>query len=211
MINTAALQEALSILHADEKPLYLNVQEEDLTVIDEKTFEQLFKSHYQALYAYAYTFLKDEMQAEETVQGFFLKAWEKRNQLGELLLKKSYLYKSIYHDCLNQLRHQKVKNQYSQQIMYLEGESTERSADTRAHTKELEQQITEALIALPEQCRTIFQMSRFEELKYREIAEALAISVKTVENQMGKALKIMRSRLTEFLSLMLWLINHFNN
>ncbi|WP_304067389.1 RNA polymerase sigma-70 factor [Pedobacter glucosidilyticus] len=211
MINTAALQEALSILHADEKPLYLNVQEEDLTVIDEKTFEQLFKSHYQALYAYAYTFLKDEMQAEETVQGFFLKAWEKRNQLGGLLLKKSYLYKSIYHDCLNQLRHQKVKNQYSQQLMYLEGESAERSADTRAHTKELEQQITEALNALPEQCRTIFQMSRFEELKYREIAEALAISVKTVENQMGKALKIMRSRLTEFLSLMLWLINHFNN
>lgn len=210
MINTAGLQEALSVLHADEKLLYLTVQDEDLTVIDEKTFEQLFKSHYQALYAYAFTLLKDDMQAEETVQGFFLKAWEKRYQLGGLLMMKSYLYKSIYHDCLNQLRHQKVKNQYTIQAVYLQREAMESSADIVAHTKELEKQIEEALNALPEQCRTIFQMSRFEELKYREIAEKLAISIKTVENQMGKALKIMRNRLSEFLSLLLWLI-YFNN
>ena len=68
--------------------------------------------------------------------------------------------------------------------------------------------IREALESLPEQCRTIFQLSRFEDLKYREIADRLQLSVKTVENQMGKALRIMRAKLVEFISLLLFIINH---
>ena len=63
-----------------------------------------------------------------------------------------------------------------------------------------------ALKELPEQCRTVFQMSRFEELKYREIADRLGISVKTVENQMGKALKILRVKLVEYLPILLSLL-----
>ena len=66
-------------------------------------------------------------------------------------------------------------------------------------SKELEQQFREALNELPEQCRTVFQLSRFEELKYREIADKLDISVKTVENHMGKALKLLRLKLVDFL------------
>ena len=64
---------------------------------------------------------------------------------------------------------------------------------------ELEKQISKALDELPEQCRTIFQMSRFEELKYQEIANKLGLSIKTVENQMGKALKILRLKLADYL------------
>jgi RNA polymerase sigma-70 factor (ECF subfamily) len=71
----------------------------------------------------------------------------------------------------------------------------------------LEKHLRDALNELPEQCRTIFQMSRFQELKYREIADELGLSVKTVENQMGKALKILRSRLAEFLPLLVILLN----
>ena len=73
--------------------------------------------------------------------------------------------------------------------------------------RELEKKIHSALNELPEQCRTIFQMSRFDELKYREIADKLGISVKTVENQMGKALKFMRARLADFLVLVFTIIN----
>jgi RNA polymerase sigma-70 factor (ECF subfamily) len=68
---------------------------------------------------------------------------------------------------------------------------------------ELEAKVQDALNELPEQCRTIFQMSRFEELKYREIADELGISVKTVENQMGKALKILREKLADFLPMII--------
>jgi RNA polymerase sigma-70 factor (ECF subfamily) len=77
--------------------------------------------------------------------------------------------------------------------------------------KELEDRIRMAVNELPEQCRTVFQLSRFEELRYREIANCLGISVKTVENQMGKALKILRSKLVEFLPFtVICLLNFLN-
>ena len=81
-------------------------------------------------------------------------------------------------------------------------------ADTAAKSiqlKELENKLRSALNDLPEQCRTIFQLSRFEELRYREIADRLGLSVKTVENQMGKALKILRTKLADFL-ILIWII-----
>lgn len=81
------------------------------------------------------------------------------------------------------------------------------SALKKVSVKELEEKLHKALNELPEQCRTIFQMSRFSEMRYREIADELKISVKTVENQMGKALKILRTELTEFLTLMIVLLN----
>ena len=81
-------------------------------------------------------------------------------------------------------------------------------ASKKLELRELEDRISEAIKELPQQCRTIFQMSRFEELKYKEIADQLGLSIKTVENQMGKALKIMRTKLADFLPLiLLWLIN----
>jgi RNA polymerase sigma-70 factor (ECF subfamily) len=77
------------------------------------------------------------------------------------------------------------------------------SAAKKVLAGELEKKLRKALNELPEQCRIIFQLSRFEELRYREIAEKLGISVKTVENQMGKALKLLRVKLVDFLPLLL--------
>ena len=76
---------------------------------------------------------------------------------------------------------------------------------------ELEEKINEALASLPEKCREIFELSRFEGLKYSEIATQLDISVKTVENQMSKALKILREKLLKYLTLLLWLVMHTLN
>jgi RNA polymerase sigma-70 factor (ECF subfamily) len=80
-------------------------------------------------------------------------------------------------------------------------------ASKKILSKELETKLYSALNELPEQCRTIFQMSRFEEMKYREIADKLDISIKTVENQMGKALKLLRIKLVEFLPILILLFN----
>lgn len=172
---------------------------------DDAAFEQLFKTHFKALHAYANVTLRDEEQAEEIVQSVFIKLWEKRELLHIDTSVKAYLYRSVHNECLNYIKHIKVKAKYEEHATYTSPGHTE-SASKTLELKELEGHIQQALSELPQQCRTIFQMSRFEELKYKEIAEQLNLSVKTVENQMGKALKLMRAKLQDFLPLLLiWL------
>jgi RNA polymerase sigma-70 factor (ECF subfamily) len=171
-------------------PLAFNGQEE--------TFEKLFKTHFKSLYAYALTIVKNEMVAEEMVQNVFFRIWEKKAGLHLQSPALAYLYKSVYHESLNYLKHQKVKAAYQAHSVYQMKNQTDQ-ASKKILLSELEQQINKALSELPEQCRTIFQMSRFEELKYQEIADQLGLSIKTVENQMGKALKLMRLKLVDYL------------
>lgn len=172
--------------------------------VDEKTFEQVFKTHYKNLFTYAVTILKNETAAEEIVQNVFFKLWDKQQPLPPGTQVKPYLYRAVHNESLNYIKHEKVKSRYQLYAVNREQEQ-EQPASKKIMTAELEQKIREALNELPEQCRTIFQLSRFNELKYREIAEELGISVKTVENQMGKALKILRERLAEFLPLLILL------
>ncbi|HEY9176776.1 MAG TPA: RNA polymerase sigma-70 factor [Flavipsychrobacter sp.] len=161
-------------------------------------FEQVFKEHFKNLHAYACSILKDEDEAEEMVQNVFYKLWEKKEKIGELQSVPAYLYRSVYNECMNYVKHEKVKMTYEAHAVH-HGAMAGQAADT-ATAKELEHRIAEALAGLPEQCRTIFQLSRFEELKYREIADKMGLSVKTVENQMGKALKILRTKLADYIS-----------
>ena len=179
---------------------------------DENAFEQLFKKHYNALHAYAQVILKDEDLAEEIVQAMFLKFWEKRGSL-KIQSIKAYLYKCVYNDSLNYLKQEKTKTKYQEFTLHTMNTEHE-PASFKVELSELQQRLREALNDLPEQCRTIFQMSRFEELKYREIADHLGLSIKTVENQMGKALKILRFKLADFLVLFvlgIWYYKDFFN
>ena len=176
---------------------------------DEKVFEQVFKTHFKALHSYAYTILKDDAIAEEMVQNVFFKLWEKKEQLDIQTSLKAYLYKAVYHESLNYLKHQKVKSVHQAYDMH-STDHTSNLAEKKLLQGELENKLQMAMNDLPEQCRTIFQLSRFEELKYREIADTLGLSVKTVENQMGKALKILRSKLVEFLPTIIAFINVIN-
>ena len=167
-----------------------------------EVFEKLFKTHFKSLFAYAYTIVKDEMVAEEMVQNVFFKIWEKKNDLDIRSTALAYLYKSVYHESLNYLKHKKVKEAYQAHASYQMKNQSDH-ASKKIMLSELEQQINKALSELPEQCRTIFQMSRFEELKYQEIADRLGLSIKTVENQMGKALKILRFKLVDYLPILI--------
>jgi RNA polymerase sigma-70 factor (ECF subfamily) len=169
---------------------------------DDYAFEQLFKDHFKALHAYACVILKDEDDAEEIVQNMFLKFWEKRDLLTVQSSLRAYLYKCVYNDSINFLKHQKIKTKYQDFAIYTMNPENE-PASSKIELTELTFNLNIALNRLPEQCRTIFQMSRFEELKYREIAERLGLSIKTIENQMGKALRILRLELADFLSLAL--------
>jgi RNA polymerase sigma-70 factor (ECF subfamily) len=169
-------------------------------------FENVFKKHFKGLHAYACTILRDDIMAEEMVQNVFCRLWEKTDQISIRESVSGYLYRSVYHESLNYLKHLKVRDAYQTYAI----SQVENSNDT-AHNlelSELESKLELALKELPEKCRTIFQMSRFEELKYQEIADRLELPVKTIENQMGKALRLLRIKLVDFLpaSILLFLI-----
>lgn len=177
---------------------------------DETAFEMIFRSHYQVLCNYAYSFVQDKDEAEEIVQETFLNIWEKRADIHIELSLKSYLYRAVRNSCLNAIKHENIKKKHAMESKA----ASDISHDTVSQaivSSELDQRIGEALLALPPQCRLIFQLSRFEELKYAEIATQLNISIKTVENQMGKALKIMRDQLKEYLPILVILMNGFIN
>lgn len=171
-------------------------------------FEMIFKTYYKPLCHYAHSFLNDKNEAEEVVQTTFIKIWEKKNELSVQSSLKAYLYSMVRNGCLNVIKHEKVKQLHTKWHV----QETERSrelVEEKVLSNDLESKIYLAMKALPEQCRLVFQLSRFEELKYQEIADQLQISVKTVENQMGKALKIMRVQLKEYLPLYLLFLNNF--
>ena len=167
---------------------------------DEASFEHVFKTHFKNLHAYACTITRDDAAGEEVVQQVFTRLWERSDGLTISGSVSAYLYRAVYNESLNYLKHKKVRSAYGQHVVHTMKNETEH-AGKRLQLKELEGKLAQAMNDLPEQCRTIFQLSRFEELKYREIADRLGLSVKTVENQMGKALKILRVKLVDFLPL----------
>ena len=186
----------------------MQVYEQDMAptkvLNDEKHLEEVFKQNFRRLYTYAFSIVKNEIIAEEMVQNVFLRIWEKRDTMNISTSATAYLYKSVYHESLNYLRHRKVQESFLSYASKSQQFYTA-PADDKIQLSELQQELQQALNELPEQCRTIFQMSRFEELKYREIADRLGLSVKTVENQIGKALKILRNKLSDFLPLFILL------
>ena len=172
---------------------------------DKKVYEQVFRTYYQALCNYACSVIKDMDEAEEVVQNVFYTIWNKREVLQVTASIKSYLYRAVHNDCLNKLKHGKVKTLYAEEYKSHANGGFDSSTNV-LEAKELNKQINTAIDSLPEQCGLVFKLSRFENLKYAEIAEQLGISVKTVENHMGKALKIMREKLKDYLPLAFWLL-----
>lgn len=171
------------------------------TSIDGALFESTFKEYFQALYGYACMLLRDEEEAEEIVQTVFLKLWEKRESINIESSIKAYLYQMVYRDSMNHIRHQKVKQKH-QHITQHQAASEPLQMD-EGHDEELMMALKKALQQLPEKCRKVFLLSRYESLKYQEIADRLGISIKTVETHMGKALKHLRMELADFLPVLL--------
>ena len=168
---------------------------------DEATFEKVYKHFIRPLHLYAISILRDEDTAKGMVQNVFMRLWERKERLNFSGSIKAYLYGAVYNECLNNLRHQKVKVNHQQHVLYMTKDKVDESAGMEL--LDLKEKLQQALNDLPEKCRTVFQLSRFEDLKYQEIADELGISIKTVENQMGKALRILRTKLVDFLVLIL--------
>lgn len=172
-----------------------------------KSFELLFNQYAESLVRYAETILKNTYEAEDIVQQLFVQFWAKRESLDINTSLKSYLYRAVHNSCLNKIKQQGVKDSYAEYYTYV-GNAVTGSAAQQVEAKEVSAAIESAMDDLPEQCRKVFKMSRFEHMKYQQIADELGISVKTVENQMGKALKHMRVRLKDYIAIViLYLMN----
>jgi RNA polymerase sigma-70 factor (family 1) len=153
------------------------------------TFEALFREHYNSLANYAYSILKNKENAEDIVQDVFVKLWQNTPDVINTPQVKFYLLTATKNNCISFLRKQSGK-------AFVQVEETNLPAQADEPVRREHQDITtiinQALSHLPPQCLAIFKLSRFGKLTYQQIADELGLSVKTVENQMGKALRIMR-------------------
>ncbi len=166
-------------------------------MLDLPAFERLFREHHPHCLAFAVHYTGDPWQAEEVVQLVFSQIWEKREHIHISGSERSYLFTSIRNMAISQWRKQQVRTEKELSFGRLQDDSVQMSLQAR----ELEGRLELALDKLPERCREVFVLSRKEQLKYAEIATVMNISVKTVENQMGKALRILHEELREYLPL----------
>jgi len=160
-------------------------------------FEALVRAHYQRLANLAYRYLQSDAAAEDAVQEVLLKVWRRRKAVN-LADPLPYLYQAVRNECLMALRRRR-----RWAMTGLDAEEIEAPAGEGEAAVDLQAAITRAVAALPGRCRLVFTMHREQDLSYAEIARILGISRKTVENQMGRALRTLRKRLAAHLPALL--------
>ncbi|MFY0591837.1 RNA polymerase sigma-70 factor [Roseivirga sp.] len=164
----------------------------------EAAFEKLFAEYYEPACRYVIRIIRDRDTTEEIVQATFVNLWEKRELIRSDISFKSYVFRAAYNTALNYIKHRKVVSTFvarkQDRIVEIQREFVSHQPDF-----ELQNRIKDALSDLPPQCQRVFRLSREEGLKYHEIAEELGISKKTVEVHMGKALKLLRASLKDYL------------
>lgn len=170
----------------------------------EAFMQALFKGYYRPLGNVIFRVVQDRAVVEDLLQDVFLRVWHNRETLVIGTSYKAYLYRAAINAALRHAERQK------RQVGWDEANVIEPGRDTTAEqldAQDAEQLVAAALEALPPQCRAVFLLSRQEGLSYQQIAETLDVAPKTVENQMGKALRIMRDKLSGFFSgLQSWLL-----
>ncbi len=159
---------------------------------DESGLRWLFDRYYKVLVADAHRILKDPDACQDMVQDAFAALWIRRKTLVIQHQVGGYLRRTVVNKTLNYLKTSK-RLQFGDEAAWVDMEAEEPAGGKEDRHVALEHAVHTAIDQLPEKCRLVFVLSRFEDKSNREIAEALGISVKTVENQMTKALRVLRS------------------
>lgn len=166
---------------------------------DSQAFELFFRKYYLRLCSFSNKFIHDPEQSHDIVSDAFLKIWENRKNIDPENSLVSLAFKITQNLSLNHLRNKKVQSKYIDILQFTYCENCDTSNYDFFLVNELESKIESAIIKIPPQCRKIFELSRFEGLKYSQIAERMNLSIKTVEVQISKALKILRKELSDYL------------
>ncbi|MBU2916161.1 RNA polymerase sigma-70 factor [Reichenbachiella agariperforans] len=163
---------------------------------DRAAFEQVFRNYYTELSRFCLKYVRDEFAAEELVQEVFINIWERRHTLSVNTSVKAYLYTAVRNRSFNYLKLQMPK-----ELRKVDVEGVVDLSDVAENREEawvmdeLRVYVQQAIDTLPPKCQTIFNLSRNAGMTYKEIAEELDLSVKTVENQIGHALRKLREQL----------------
>lgn len=173
----------------------------------EMTYKLLFRKYYANLLFYA-TRIVGEDEAEDVVQDVFAELWRRQDsvEVGEQI--QAFLYRAVYTRALNVIKHRDIQNSYEAVLMDIHQRRVEfyqpdsNEVVKRIEDRELRRQLTEAINELPDKCKMVFKLSYLHDMKNKDIAEAMGISLRTVEAHMYKALKLLRDRLG-YLNLML--------
>jgi RNA polymerase sigma-70 factor (ECF subfamily) len=176
----------------------------DLEHSDKYQLEKLFDDYYTAVLLYCISIVKDKHDAEDIVQQAFISLWRKTDSIDFHTSARAYLYRSVYNASLDWIKHQKVRKRYENEVKNYPIVHAVNNEE-----RDLSGKIVAAIDDLPDQCRRIFKMNRYDQLRYKDIAETLQISEKTVEKHMVKALRILRERLKDYLPLILPLLLNF--
>ena len=180
-----------------------------LTQRSPEIFDELFKQYSKPLFYYAAKFVEDEV-ARDVVQDVFVKLWADQSIIVKQSIN-SLLFTMVRNNCLHHLEKQKVRSKYMEKTKLKLQEEELRfymEEKTSLIEQELETKLNEVLKGLPDRCRQIFMMSRFENKKNKEIAEELDITVKAVEKQITKALAIIRTEMKDYLPVLMFLSAH---
>lgn len=175
---------------------------------DDKAFEYIFHSYYATLCNFAFGILKNKSDAEDVVNDCFFEFWSKREIIEINTSLKSYLFISARNAAINKLRKKQIENKSSVEQKYLFNfqDDINQEIENLQKIENLEKRLTLALEKLPQQCRYIFYLNRFEDLSYKEIAKKLGVSPGTVKTQIGRALKRMRAEFSDVKSVFFSLI-----
>ncbi|WP_066627306.1 RNA polymerase sigma-70 factor [Labilibacter marinus] len=195
-----------------QKLFYIDIK--SLKRGDKKVYESVYFEFFDVLYHLALQYLRREDIAKEVVQDAFVKLWENKGAIENNSNIKNLLYTITKNNCLNHLRNEKVVAKYLDNIRHLElqfqYDALSKLSDDAIIFEELQEKLNAAIEKLPEKIKQVFIMSRFQELKYREIADKLSISQKTVESRMSKALAFLRKDLKEYLPFYILLSEFLN-
>lgn len=174
----------------------VNKSDHDLWLLckqnDEAAFKELFYRYYHYLTKVAIKIVQDEFEAKDIAQNVYVAIWNRRGEIKINSSIKSYLHRSTLNKALNQIKKRKIDYTIDTDIQI---PSKRENADTKLERNELREIIHQAINQLPDRCRTIFILNRFEHLSYKDIAERLEISPRTVEVQLAKARKALRDLL----------------
>ncbi|MBT34566.1 MAG: RNA polymerase sigma-70 factor [Thalassobius sp.] len=170
---------------------------------EQAAFLEIYQRYWARLYKYAYNVIQNQPACEDIIQEIFLDLWNRRKELLISNLQ-AYLYKSVKFQIFKYLRKNEIEQKHLSLINKIQFVN---NTEEYINVEELEQLLDKSISQLPEKCREIFYMSRFEQKSYQEIAQKLNISTQTVKNQVSKALKFIRASINSFIIILYILLN----
>lgn len=170
---------------------------------DEIAFQKLFFDFFGPLCVFAHRYISDKAACEDIVQEVFFQFWKNRKKTVITTSARNFLITNVRNSCIDYIRHKEVEAAYAEKIISNDKTSGSNDIGTVYAVSELESRMNTALAKLPGNVRRAFEMSRFEDKTYAQIAAENNLSVKTVEAHIGKALKLLREELKDYLPFIL--------